>query len=226
MLDFLKTPFANGAIMSADAILIRLLVAFLFGLAAAGLYRYSRPASEVLPTFPLTLVLLSILIAMVTLVIGESVARAFSLVGTLSIVRFRTVVRDTGDTAFVILAVVLGMAVGVNAPVVGMIGFAVVGGAAFLVRPRPTAWMRLPFLLRMRVALGYEMDELVGPAFQQHVARHRLHSLETAKQGVSIDATYGVALRAEESAEQLVKALNRVDGVQGVSIQRIDSAEE
>jgi hypothetical protein len=226
MPDVLKAPFVNGAIMSADAVLIRLLLAFLFGLAAAGLYRYSRPASEVLPTFPLTLVLLSILIAMVTLVIGESVARAFSLVGTLSIVRFRTVVRDTGDTAFVILAVVLGMAVGVNAPMVGMIGFAVVASAAFLVRPRPAAWMRLPFLLRMRVTLGYEMDQLVGPAFQQHVTRHRLHSLETAKQGVSIDATYRVALRAEESAEQLLKALNRVDGVQGISIERVDSAEE
>jgi hypothetical protein len=170
--------------------------------------------------------LLSILIAMLTLVIGESVARSFSLVGTLSIVRFRTVVRDSGDTAFVILAVILGMAAGVNAPMVGLIGFAVVAAAAFLVRPHPTAWMRLPFLLRMRVGLGHEMNEFVGPAFEQYVARHRLHSLETAKQGVSIEATYGVALRTEESAEQLVKALNRVDGIQGVSIERINSGEE
>ena len=50
--------------------------------------------------------LLSILIAMVTQVIGDNIARAFSLVGALSIVRFRTVVRDTQDTAYVIFAVV------------------------------------------------------------------------------------------------------------------------
>ena len=60
--------------------------------------------------------LLSILIAMVTQVIGDNVARAFSLVGALSIVRFRTVVRDTVDTAFVIFAVAVGMAVGAGHP--------------------------------------------------------------------------------------------------------------
>ena len=54
-------------------------------------------------SFTVTLVLLTILIAMVTQVIGDNVARAFSLVGALSIVRFRTVVRDTQDTAYVFL---------------------------------------------------------------------------------------------------------------------------
>ena len=56
---------------------------------------------------------------MVTQVIGDNVARAFSLVGALSIVRFRTVVRDTQDTAYVIFAVAVGMAVGANHPAGG-----------------------------------------------------------------------------------------------------------
>ena len=75
--------------------------------------------------------LLSILIAMVTQVIGDNVARAFSLVGALSIVRFRTVVRDTVDTAFVIFAVAVGMAVGANHPSVALSGIAIVGLAAW-----------------------------------------------------------------------------------------------
>ena len=68
--------------------------------------------NEEAESFVVTLVLLTILIAMVTQVIGDNVARAFSLVGALSIVRFRTVVRDTQDTAYVIFAVAVGMAVG------------------------------------------------------------------------------------------------------------------
>ena len=70
--------------------------------------------NEEAESFVVTLVLLTILIAMVTQVIGDNVARAFSLVGALSIVRFRTVVRDTQDTAYVIFAVAVGMAVGAN----------------------------------------------------------------------------------------------------------------
>ncbi len=71
--------------------------------------------------------LLTVLIAMVMLVIGNSVARAFGLVGALSIVRFRTVVSDTRDTAFVIFAVVIGMALGAGSVVVVLAGIPVVG---------------------------------------------------------------------------------------------------
>ena len=93
----------------------------------AWIYRRTRPASDTSSSLSVTLVLLSILIAMVTQVIGDNVARAFSLVGALSIVRFRTVVRDTADTAFVIFAVAVGMAAGAGHPSVALSGIAVVG---------------------------------------------------------------------------------------------------
>src|SRR6185503_4501947 len=70
----------------------RLLLAALLGFAVAWIYRRNRKTTDIIASFPTTLILLSILIAMVTQVIGNNVARAFSLVGALSIVRFRTVV--------------------------------------------------------------------------------------------------------------------------------------
>ena len=76
---------------------------------------------------------------MVTQVIGDNVARAFSLVGALSIVRFRTVVRDTQDTAFVIFAVVVGMAVGARDLVWPASASSSIGAAAFLMRPKTAA---------------------------------------------------------------------------------------
>src|SRR5262245_39113682 len=84
-------------------VLASLVVALVLGCVVAGVYRLTHrgadgPAAGFIPT----LVLLSVLIAVVTRVIGDNTARAFSLVGALSIVRFRTVVEDTRDTAFVI----------------------------------------------------------------------------------------------------------------------------
>src|SRR5436309_12899430 len=99
-------------------------MAFALGLAVAGVYRWThRRDAAYAPTFVTTLVLLTVLIAIVTQVIGESAARAFSLVGALSIVRFRTVVQDTRDTAFGILAVVGGMAVASNPVATARVGF-------------------------------------------------------------------------------------------------------
>src|SRR5437867_8653252 len=136
MPDFLKSPFGSGPDVAPLDVLMRLLAALALGGVVAWIYRRTRKSSEVAASFPITLVLLSILIAMVTQVIGDNVARAFSLVGALSIVRFRTVVRDTQDTAFVIFAVIVGMAVGANHLWVALIGLAVVAVAIFILRPR------------------------------------------------------------------------------------------
>ena len=106
------------------AVFGRLGGAALLGAVVAWIYQRTRPPSDTSSSLAVTLVLLSILIAMVTQVIGDNVARAFSLVGALSIVRFRTVVRDTVDTAFVIFAVAIGMAAGANNTSVALSGIA------------------------------------------------------------------------------------------------------
>src|SRR2546425_3935545 len=133
---FLKSPFVNGPNVAPLDVLIRLLAALVLGGLVAWIYRRTRKSTEVAASFPITLVLLSVLIAMVTSVIGDNVARAFSLVGALSIVRFRTVVRDTQDTAFVIFAVIVGMAAGASHLWVAFIGIAVIAAAIFILRPR------------------------------------------------------------------------------------------
>ena len=51
---------------------------------------------------------------MVVMVIGNNLARAFALVGAMSIIRFRTVVKDTKDTAFVFFALASGLAAGTS----------------------------------------------------------------------------------------------------------------
>src|SRR4030095_10589873 len=124
------------------AVLTRLIAALLLGATVAFIYRRTRSASEVVPSFTVTRVLLAVLIAMVTQVIGDNIARAFSLAGALSIVRFRTVVRDTQDTAFVIFAVIVGMAAGADHLWVAVVGSAVVGVAILILRPRRrvTGW--------------------------------------------------------------------------------------
>src|SRR3954463_9321802 len=119
--------------MHWDAMLVRLLLAAVYGGCVAGVFRisYGHRKSDV-SVMTTTLVLLSILVAMVSMVIGESVARAFSLVGALSIVRFRTVVEDTRDTAFVIFSVIVGMAAGAGLLLIPLIGIPVTGAAAML----------------------------------------------------------------------------------------------
>jgi len=225
MPDFFTSVFAAPA-MAPEAIGARLVAALLLGAVVAWIYRHSRDVSDGSPTFPATLVLLAVLIAMVTQVIGDNVARAFSLVGALSIVRFRTVVRDTQDTAFVIFAVVVGMAVGAGAPWVAAIGLVVVGGASFMMRPTVmTASPALRFMLTMRVALGLDMDTLLAGALDGSLQSRQLKSIGTTRQGTSMEVVYDVALQPACSPDELVATLYRLEGIHAVELRRTPEPE-
>jgi hypothetical protein len=228
MPDFFSVRAADGTLTSPVEVLVRLLAALALGWVVAWVYKRTRSGAEFSATFPPTLVLLSILIAMVTQVIGDSVARAFSLVGALSIVRFRTVVRDTQDTAFVIFAVVVGMAVGARDPWVALIGIGVVSLAAFLMMSRTPAGSagQTPFLLQVRVAVGQDLDSLIGAELDAVLSDRQIVSLGTAKQGMSLEASYAVRFKKNRTPSELVKALNRIDGVQSVELVVRSATEE
>jgi hypothetical protein len=215
--------------VGAATVLLRLLAAMLLGGVVALVYRLTRRRADVTPSFIVTLVLLAILIAMVTQVIGNNVARAFSLVGALSIVRFRTVVRDTQDTAYVIFAVAVGMAMGAGNPTVAIGGIAVVAIAAFAMRGRSqqasaAAVENLPFELTVRMSLGGDPETLLGATLDRLGVARRLMTVATARQGLAVDVSYRAALR-DEAAADLVNTLNRIEGVQGVTLQRVPPPE-
>ncbi len=228
MPDFFSGPY-DATVPPPLLVLIRLVVAMLLGGVVSFIYRRSRAAHEIVPSFSVTLVLLAILIAMVTQVIGDNVARAFSLVGALSIVRFRTVVRDTQDTAYVIFAVAVGMAVGASNPSVALGGIAVVSIAAFVMkRSRGSVILPedLPFLLQVRVGLGHDINTLLGATLDQYLGERRLASVTTAGKGMALEVAYRTTLRTDEAAGDLVTALNRIEGVQSVVLQRIGPEQE
>ena len=222
MPDFLSSPFANGPHVSPLDVLVRLLAALVLGGVVAWIYRHTSRRAEVSSSFAVTLVLLSVLIAIVTQVIGDNVARAFSLVGALSIVRFRTVVRDTQDTAYVIFAVVIGMVVGAKNLWVAGLGLGVGGLAAYLMMLRANSLPTVPaaVVLSVRVGLGRDLETLLGATLDAHLQQRELMSVGTTKQGIALDVTYQARLRGSGSADELVKALNRINGVQAASVQR------
>ena len=153
MNGWLTSLTASGTWDFSTAQALRIASALVMGVVVAGLNRWARRGERVAPTFQTTLVLLAGLIAMSTQIIGDNIARAFSLAGALSVVRFRTVVRDTQDTAFVIMSVVVGMAAGANLMAVAVTGLIVLAiTAMFLWPPGRTATPAASALLSFRVS--------------------------------------------------------------------------
>jgi hypothetical protein len=197
----------------------RLVVAFLLGCLTAGVYRVTiRTKGPSSNSFLATLVLLSVLIALVTEVIGDNTARAFSLVGALAIVRFRTVVEDTRDTAFVMYAVVVGMAAGAGYVVAALAATPLLFVGAWLFRPPVKAPPVGQAVLILRLAAARPPDVQVQATLERHLGGARLIGLATARGGAALDVSYAIPLPPPETAVALLSELSRIDGVQGVEL--------
>lgn len=197
----------------------RLGLALLLGLAVAGIFRltFGRRKNDA-ATMATTLILLSVLVAMMMMAIADNAARAFTLAGTLAIVRFRTVVDDSRDTAFVICSVAVGMGAGIGTYWVAFLGlpviFLVVGTAAVFSRTNGRSVDRT-----LIVKLLPDKDPLLlQPVLPVYASKYVLSGVETAKQGGGLDVTYLVKLRDPAAAVGLVTQLRAVEGVQGVEV--------
>jgi hypothetical protein len=214
----------NPSGLDWQAMAARLILSALCGFLVAGIYLGSqrRVVATALPLLT-TLVLLTILVAMTTIVIGENLARAFGLVGALSIVRFRTVVEVTRDTAFVIFAVVVGMAVGAGYVLVCEVGIPIVALVALALGHygSPFAASGAERRLEVRVGVGHDPEALLADVVRERLATSRLISVISARQGAAFDLVYAVRLREPQGLLPLVKAIHALEGVQSVEIKEL-----
>jgi len=76
------------------------------------------------------------------------------------------------------------------------------------------------FSLNVRLGLGHDLEKALGGTLNEHLQECKVLSIGTAQEGASLDVTYQTRLRPEGSASELVYALNRIEGVQKVKLER------
>jgi len=220
MNDWLLAAFPGDAELELPDIVVRLVAALLLGGAVGAIYRATRqrPTSG-RADLTQTLLLLAVVIAMITLAIGSNVARAFSLVGALAIVRFRSVVDDPRDTAFVILAVAVGLAVGAGFLVVPLVGLPIAAVVALGFAARARGRDAGPVPCRVVVRVDPDRDpaglfEIVAAA----LPNARFERAGTAKKGTVVELVYAARLADPAAGAALVRRLNGEPGVAAVDL--------
>ena len=109
-LDFSFTDLSGT--FSVMDVLLSLLLAFACSLVVAWVYRATHKNVSYSQSYVQTLIILGILVALIMLIVGSNIARAFALVGALSVVRFRNAIKETRDVGFIFLVMGIGMACG------------------------------------------------------------------------------------------------------------------
>jgi uncharacterized membrane protein YhiD involved in acid resistance len=228
MLSTLLIPLLQGAqgpgqttletVMTLDLrdYILRPVVAIAVGLALAIVYRSTHKGLSYSQSFLQTLVFVSLVVALVMMTVRNSLATAFTLVGAMSIIRFRTVVKDTRDTAFVFASLALGMAAGLGHwELVGIGTGAVCLLALLLFATNFGALYKSEFILRFTYAQDKDSSVYLDK-IQQHSKRSNMLHIEPSGDGRNLRLTYDITLLKETTAEKLTTALSKTDGVSNV----------
>lgn len=126
MNQYLYDIINNAGTLSTEDIILRICVSALFGGLIFISYRITHSGALYSVKFNITLVTLTILTTMVMTVIGNNVALSLGMVGALSIIRFRTSIKDSRDTTYIFWTIIIGICCGVGDYVVAGVGSAVV----------------------------------------------------------------------------------------------------
>ena len=110
-LDQLFNP-SGPDLFSIPDVFLAMTVSSLLCFILANVYRYTHRGTSYSQSFIATMFIMSVATGVVMLIIGSNIARAFSLVGALSIIRFRTAVKDSRDTGYLFAAMIIGMGCG------------------------------------------------------------------------------------------------------------------
>lgn len=179
-------------------------------------YWYTHVGTAYSRKFNISLVMLAILTATVMSVIGNNVALSLGMVGALSIVRFRTAIKDSRDTTYIFWAIMVGIACGAGAYLVAMMGSIMVF-VILLAFGRVSSNHRLLLIIKAKRISELEVE---GSVFQQFDKKAYLRVKNTTEENVEwIYELSRQAYQKEEKKEQsITDLLYEVGGVDYVNI--------
>jgi uncharacterized membrane protein YhiD involved in acid resistance len=214
----------NGRSIQMDidiwSVLLSLLLAFVLGQVLAWVYYFTHHGLSYSKSFVQSLIVITIVVSLVMTTIAGSFVVAVGLMGALSIIRFRNIIKDTRDIAFLFCALVLGMACGSQRYGIAIIGTVAISlvllylyWADFGVHDSGNAFLRFTF----RGDLPPEHPLLV--VLRRFCKTVVLTSSQTRGGDRSlVDYAYQITLRNSARNQQMLSELRKIDGIDNLAL--------
>ena len=185
-------------------------------------YRISHSGPVYSERFNVSIVMLTLVTTLVMNVIGNNIALSLNKKGALSIVRFRTAIKDPRDTAYIFWGIAVGICCGVSDYLIAAIGSALI--FAFLILfgfIRDNG--RIMVIVNCEPAAGEEVEKHMGNLFGGKAAL-RVHNraVKTQTEEFIYEISDNLLKKSEKRNGKLVKNLSGIEGVSSVSMVRQD----
>ena len=213
------TPGAGG-LFTPEAVLLSLLLSFVLGQVLAWVYYFTHSGMSYSRSFVQALILITVVIAMVMTVIGNNIITAVGLMGALAIVRFRNIIKDTRDIAFIFCSLVVGMAAGsqrYDVAIVGTVTLSLIAIYLYLsgfgTHQPHNGFLRFTF----RGHIG--PDSPIPAILKRFCGNFTLVSAQDSGFGTSeVEYAYQLMIRTAEKNQQMLSELQGIEGLENISL--------
>ena len=206
-----------GEIYNPSEILINLIIAFFLGFVISLVYKKTHKGLSYSQSFVLTNIFVCVIVSMVIMVIGNNLARAFALVGALSIIRFRTVVKDTKDTAFIFWSLAAGMASGTGSYFLAVSGTAIISMIALvLYYTNYGSIFKSEFIIQFRSRNSAKNKKNYNKIFSEYCKSSTLLNAESSGDGQSLKLSFDIVLKENKTYDEFIQKLSKVSGLSEV----------
>ena len=212
MMNEISNIFVNS--INPAQLVFNLFVAFASGFIISVVYRTSGKGPNYSINYLNSLIILSMITCVIIMIIGNNLARAFGLVGAMSIIRFRTAVKDILDIVFIFFAQAVGMAAGVNLHFVS-IGSAVIISFVFIMLTRLN--VIYPKRKEILVQFSYESDGSDDKPyinlFNKYCKTFELINVKSIGEYELLEISYYVHLKNKNNTELFIRELKSIPGI-------------
>ena len=213
-----ETPLTGG-VFSPQTVLLSLLLAFVLGQVIAWVYYITHSGLSYSRSYVQSLILITVVVAMVMAVIGNNIITAVGLMGALAIIRFRNVVKDTRDIAFIFAALVVGMAAGSHRYATAVVGTVIICLiAVYLFFTDFGAHEPHNGFLRFSLRGSLGPDHPIPEILRNFCGNYTLISMQDSGFGGPAEYAYQIMIRDTARNEEFVAELERIEGIENISL--------
>ncbi|HNJ14353.1 MAG TPA: DUF4956 domain-containing protein [Anaerolineales bacterium] len=211
-MDIFDLQDVTGEVSVLDIVIVMTL-SFILSAFIGWVYKITHRGTSYTQSFVFTLVINGMVVALVMMIVGSNIARAFSMVGALSIIRFRNAVKETRDVGFIFFTMAIGMAVGTKFYLLAVAG-AVVISLMIVVMMRLDWFSRdmASQILRIQIPSSLPFDSLFDKPFVKYTHTSELISVDTIQNGAMTELTYSVGLRKSNHVNDFLSELRGLNG--------------
>jgi hypothetical protein len=204
--------------LGLETVLLVLLLAFCIGHVVAWTYMFTHTGLSYSRVFTTSLVVLPVLTAMTLLLMFNNIVLAIGLFAVIAVVRFRNVLKDTRDTAFILWAIVQGMACGTQRFGVAVLMAVAVSLIFFYMQLTSFGGRhRYDVVLSLQCTSGPEPIAAVKQVLRRHAVRAQLASQRDVD-SQNVDVSYRLLLRDPSRGGELLRELEGAPGIGRVAL--------